>query len=132
MSAKYEKRNKEIAREYMSGRTCAELSKEYGISRQRVFQITKIYDVYQRKRQSNSSIKLEMRLDELFEYICDYKAEHDGLSPIISDYSEKFTCIGHDMVIKYLHKLEDRGKIIVHGNGNRVEVVGGKWIMGDK
>ena len=65
-------------------------------------------------------------MDNIYQYIIDYKRNHDGNSPTRQEI-KTYCGISSTSVVQYrLHKLEAKGLITVAGG--RISVVGGLWI----
>ncbi len=67
--------------------------------------------------------------DRIFNYIVQYKREHDGLAPAITEIAE--ACFLSVSTVKYhLFMLEREDRIRMEGR-RRIEVVGGVWDLSD-
>jgi len=65
----------------------------------------------------------------VFNYIVDYKRQHDGLSPSVKEIAQG--CILHISTVRYhLFKLELENRIRMTGR-RAIEVVGGAWDIPD-
>jgi SOS-response transcriptional repressor LexA len=68
--------------------------------------------------------------DQVFEFIVEYKREHDGISPSVREIAEG--CVLSESTVKYhLLKLENERRILVKGR-RAIEVVGGEWNLPDE
>jgi SOS-response transcriptional repressor LexA len=62
-------------------------------------------------------------------YIIDYKAAHDGLSPIIREIASECNIPSTSTVYRFLNVLESEGKIKLAERGRGIMVVGGVWAL---
>jgi DNA-binding IclR family transcriptional regulator len=62
-------------------------------------------------------------------YIIDYKAAHDGLSPIVRDIASECNIPSTSTVYRFLNVLESEGKIKLAERGRGIMVVGGVWAL---
>lgn len=66
--------------------------------------------------------------DAIYQYICEYKAEHDGLSPSFREIGLKFGIESLSMIQYILADLKRQGRIkLVDGKSRGIIVVGGSW-----
>ena len=75
----------------------------------------------------------EEKLDALFEFVCEYKAAHDGKSPSLREIEASgdapYNSTSH--ISSALRKLEERGLIRLGPKGatRSIEVVGARWLL---
>ncbi len=60
-------------------------------------------------------------------FIVDYKAENDGLSPTVREIADGVGVVSSSTVFYMLAKLEELGVIRYHGRSRGIIVVGGCW-----
>lgn len=114
---KMTERNKGIIQMRMQGSNMQDIARKYNISRQRVHQI--LYE--------SGYAKLDVakvRSKKLYDYIVQYKMDHDGNSPLIRTILMD-TGDGLSRVRGQLSRLRASGAI--RFRDGRIEVVGGQW-----
>lgn len=72
-------------------------------------------------------------LDQIYQFICAYKTDHDGNSPSIREIADRFER-STSVVNYYIKKLESSGKLRRSGavKARHIEVVGGIWLHPEK
>lgn len=69
-------------------------------------------------------------LDSVYEFIVDYKRQHDGVSPSYREIAAACGLKGQSSVVCALNWLEEEGKIERNDGSHRlIRVPGGRWAM---
>lgn len=69
------------------------------------------------------------RRKAIYEFIVDYKQDHDGNSPTVREIGEMLGIESTSMVVYYLRQLEELDLILVGSARSRaIQVVGGQWL----
>jgi len=72
------------------------------------------------------------RLDEIYEYVCDYKRKHNGISPSVRDIRTAVGVASTSTVNYHLRVLEAQGRIrMPYGVVRGIEIPGSVWRMSD-
>lgn len=75
-----------------------------------------------------SFAKSEPRVSAIFDFIVQYKQEHDGNSPTIREIGDAVGLRSSSTVNYYLQRLVKEKKIYIADNLSRsIEVIGGSW-----
>lgn len=68
--------------------------------------------------------------EQVFDFLVDYKREHDGLAPALKEIAE--ACILSESTVKYhLFMLERENRIRIQGRRG-IEIIGGVWDLLDQ
>lgn len=119
-------RDLDIVKMRGEGITLQDIADKYGISRQRIEQILKKYDI------SGTEIVRNSRKERTLLYIIRYKADNDGNSPTINEMIVG-TGQNQSSVRSSLYALESEGRIKIDNVGHiKVKVVGAKWSPPDE
>ena len=70
--------------------------------------------------------------ERIFQYVCRYKATHDGCSPSFEEIMDGVEGVSSTSAVSYnLDKLEGAGRIrMAEGQNRSIQVVGGRWEYG--
>lgn len=123
-----DERNRQILAMAQEGWSFAAIAQAYNISRQRVEQICRAMGFT--GRQDSERVPTSKQA-ELYRFIVDYKASHDGQSPNLAQIVEGTSYKTKSGVFYALRALVDQGKIKTVKAGLRVvgvEVVGAEWV----
>jgi SOS-response transcriptional repressor LexA len=69
-------------------------------------------------------------MNQLYKFICDYKANHNGNSPSLAEARDAM-CLGSMERVHYLlNRLVENHKVSIDGTrqSRNIEVVGSQWI----
>ncbi|MBN1200630.1 MAG: hypothetical protein JXJ20_02120 [Anaerolineae bacterium] len=68
--------------------------------------------------------------EQIFQFIVDYKREHDGLAPTVTEIAKE--CMLSTSTVSYhLMKLQIERRILISGRRS-IEVIGGVWNLPDE
>lgn len=65
--------------------------------------------------------------EDVFQYILQYKVEHDGNSPGVVEIKEHFNMKSYGTVTKILDQLAEEGKITLGPGARMIYVPGATW-----
>jgi len=65
-------------------------------------------------------------VDEIYDFICNYKKNHDGNSPTVRLIQNELDYSSPSIVFNRLKVLEQNKKIVV--NNGRIELIGGQYL----
>ena len=72
--------------------------------------------------------------NEIFQFIVQYKIDHDGVSPTMREIKESMGVSSTSVVNYILDRLEYSGRIKRPANGTStrsIQIIGGKWTFGE-
>ena len=118
-------RNAEIINMRLDGYSQQEIADKYSISHSRVDQI--LYEA------GHAGVnRIAARAAKLLDYICAFKASHDGNSPTVNEMIRNSAPHAYSHLIAQLNYLQEGGFIRIEKIPGmrvaRIEIVGAKWI----